>query len=66
MLIDRWHQIESLYHSASERGPGERPAYLDGACGGDEALRWEIESLLANDDLAANFLETDLGEAPHT
>lgn len=63
MLIDRWRKIESLYHSARERNPEERPAYLENACGGDEALRLEVESLLANDDLAASFLETDEHDA---
>jgi hypothetical protein len=58
MLAKRWHKIEDLYHSACERKPEERRAYLEGACGGDEALRQEIESLLANENLAASFLET--------
>ena len=63
MLIDRWQEIESLYHSARERNPEERLAYLESACGGDETLLREVESLLANDDLAAEFLET-AHEAP--
>ncbi len=58
MLIDRWQEIESLYHSARERSAEERRAYLESACPGDETLRREVESLLANDDLAAEFLET--------
>jgi len=63
MLIDRWQEIESLYHSARERNPEERLAYLESACRGDETLLREVESLLANDDLAAEFLETG-HEAP--
>ena len=63
MLIDRWQEIESLYHSARERNPEERLAYLESACGADETLLREVESLLANDDLAAEFLETN-HEAP--
>ena len=64
MLTDRWHEIESLYHSARERKPGERRAFLESACGSDEALRREVESLLDSDDLAASFLETDQPEVP--
>ena len=39
--------------------PAERrPAYLAEACGGNEALRQEVESLLASDERAKSFLET--------
>lgn len=62
MLAERWCEIESLYHSACELGPEERRAYLESACGTDEALRHEVESLLANQDLAADFLETQSPE----
>jgi serine/threonine protein kinase len=58
MLAERWPEIENLYHSAYKLKPEDRGAYLESACGGDEALLREVESLLANDDLAANFLET--------
>jgi non-specific serine/threonine protein kinase len=58
MLTDRWLEIETLYNSACERKPEERGAYLESACGGDESLRLEVESLLAHEELAANFLET--------
>jgi non-specific serine/threonine protein kinase len=64
MLADRWHQVETLYHSAREKRADERRAYLDSACSGDDALRREVESLLANDELAASFLETDPAEGP--
>ena len=35
-----------------------RAAYLAEACGGNEALRHEVESLLASDTHAKSFLET--------
>src|SRR4029453_12273240 len=35
-----------------------RPAYLAEVCNGDEALRHEVELLLAHSDQAASFLET--------
>ena len=64
MLTDRWREIETLYHSACERKPEERRAYLESACGGDESLRLEVESLLAHEELAANFLETHESTTP--
>lgn len=42
----RWQRIKELYSSAAERRPEERDAFLSAACGGDEALRGEINRLL--------------------
>ena len=54
---ERWARIERLYHEALVYGATERRAFLAGACGGDDALRQEVESLLAHDGGAA-FLNT--------
>jgi hypothetical protein len=42
--------IESLYHAALAKEPGERSSYLSAACADDLALRSEVESLLARAD----------------
>jgi len=57
MASDRWSEIERVYHQALERDAGERTAFLDAACGGDEALRAEVESLLGYQRSAEGFLE---------
>ena len=49
MDAERWRRIEYLYHLALEREEEQRPAFLEQACGGDESLRREVESLLSND-----------------
>jgi len=54
----RSRQVEQLYDAARERDPVERAAFLEQACGGDERLRREVESLLAEDDGLRSFLET--------
>src|SRR5215510_9018275 len=51
MTPERWRQIETLYHAARERDDGDRPRFLDGACGDDRELRREVESLLAQPSL---------------
>ena len=51
-------RISDLYHAALKRALEERSAFLAQACDGDDALRQEVESLLANDSAAAPFLET--------
>ena len=48
MTPERWQRIEELYHAAYARPPGERAAFLEDACRGDDALRREVESLLTD------------------
>ena len=55
---DRWKQVEELYHAAVEREESRRAAFLEQACGGDEALRQRVEALLAHSVQASStFLE---------
>ena len=54
---DRWEHVERLYHDALARDEGERAAFLGHACGGDETLRREVESLLAYASGAQAFLD---------
>ena len=58
IMNDRWQQVEQLYHAALERGAVERGAFLAEACAGDDSLRREVESLLAYEDQAENFIES--------
>lgn len=44
---DRWGRVESVFSRALELPAEERHAFLTAACSGDEALRGEVESLLA-------------------
>jgi serine/threonine protein kinase len=50
--VERWQQIQSIFHEALERSPSEREGYVCQACAGDGDLHREIASLLAsyNDD----------------
>jgi tRNA A-37 threonylcarbamoyl transferase component Bud32/tetratricopeptide (TPR) repeat protein len=57
MDADRALRLEQLYHSALEHPEGERDEYLESACGIDLDLRRDVESLLAHDQQAANFIE---------
>src|SRR4051794_7235443 len=47
MSPERWREVENLYQSTMDRDPQLRAAYLAEACGGDEGLRREVDSLLA-------------------
>jgi serine/threonine protein kinase len=57
MTPDRWKLIEQLYHSALKQQPSRRSAFLQEACGGDETLRREVESLLAHQQSSEGFIE---------
>jgi hypothetical protein len=63
MTPERWRQIEQLYHSALNRGTDELADFLEKSCGGDEALRQEVEALLANEGEAKGFIEAPALEA---
>jgi predicted Ser/Thr protein kinase len=56
MPAERAQRIEQLYHDARKRDPGQRAGFLEQACAGDEGLRREVESLLAEDDGVQSFL----------
>src|SRR5262245_1247773 len=58
MKPERWKKIEELYQAALEQKTGEAAAFLEQACAGDDALRKEVEKLLAHRLPAEDFLET--------
>ena len=64
MTPERWHAVKELLDRALERAPGERAAFLAGACGADAALRHEVESLLAAGERTGGFLEPPPAAAP--
>ena len=58
MENERWQRIEQLYHSALDRKESDRASYLQEACKNDEGLRHEVESLLACQEKAKDFIES--------
>jgi len=42
----RWNRIEEILQGALDLEPGQRAAFLDDACGADDDLRRNVESLL--------------------
>ena len=65
MTPDRWKRLEEIYHAARTRDSAERAAYVAAACGDDEDLRLQIESLLIHGE-ALSKLESKVvrGAAP--
>ncbi len=64
MLPDNWDRIQSVFLAAVDKPFRERAALLDEACQGDNSLRAEVESLLANDGGGMNAVSAAIaGEA---
>src|SRR5215831_2887614 len=66
-VVDHWTAVKRIHQSALDVDSSERAAFLDKSCGGDEALRREVESLLTYATDAESFLEwpaADLTTAP--
>ena len=62
MSVD-WQRIEDLFHRAADLPAADRAAFLSTACAGDDALRREVESLLANDDPDNNVVQAAVAGA---
>lgn len=58
MNPERWLEIERIYNAVLEIEPGERQAFLEKACAGDDSLRKEVERLLAKQSAAGSFIES--------
>jgi eukaryotic-like serine/threonine-protein kinase len=55
---ERWQVVKTVLDDVLERAAAERTAYLALRCQGDDELRGEVESLLAAEVQAADFIET--------
>ena len=57
MNPDRWREVETIFNQALEVEQSRRAALIEKSCAGDDALRMEVESLLAQHDNAGDFIE---------
>ncbi|MEK7831350.1 MAG: serine/threonine-protein kinase, partial [Acidobacteriota bacterium] len=46
---ERWRKVEEIFQTVADCEPAARTTFLADACAGDEALRREVESLLAHE-----------------
>ena len=53
----RWRAVKEIVHGALERALADRAKFLDVACGDDNDLRREVESLLSASEQQDDFLE---------
>ena len=60
MSADRWKVVKGLFQRAIKLPPEQWCDYLDGVCAGDESLRRDVASLLAEHEPGARSLLTRL------
>ena len=58
MTNENWQQVREIFDGALRQKSERREGFVNQACGGDEILLAEVESLLASFDSAEDFLET--------
>ncbi len=57
MTPERWQQVKEIFDSAIKYLPEHRPAFISQACGGDDELRSEVESLITSHEKEGSFID---------
>jgi eukaryotic-like serine/threonine-protein kinase len=55
---EQWQKVQDLFFDALEREPRDRSAFLDEACGGDDALRREVALLVSAHETEEHFIDS--------
>ena len=55
MDVDRWQRLSEVFHAALALERDQRAAFLEDACGEDDALRRDVEALLAKNVRGSGF-----------
>ena len=57
MTPERWQQVKEIFDSAIKYLPEHRHAFISQACGGDDELRDEVESLITSHEKEGSFID---------
>src|SRR5437867_694764 len=63
MTPGRWEKVKNNFDSALKYEARERSVFLSNACGDDENLRQEVESLIASHEKTGTFIDSPAYEA---
>jgi tetratricopeptide (TPR) repeat protein len=66
MTSERWERIKSVFDSALELLPENRPSFVANACIGDEGLREEVTRLLVEFEKTETFLGQPVARLSHS
>jgi Tol biopolymer transport system component len=57
-MLERWQQVEEIFHTAVRLKPEERASFLSEACASDRDLLAEVESLISAHEQPGSFLDS--------
>jgi len=57
MSPEKWLEVKTIFNAALDLPAAARAAFVEEKCAADDALREEVEALLASSDEAAGFIE---------
>jgi eukaryotic-like serine/threonine-protein kinase len=57
MTPERWQQVDDIFQAAMELRIEDRSVFVESACGGDDELRREVESLITADKQGLSLVE---------
>jgi serine/threonine protein kinase/TolB-like protein/Tfp pilus assembly protein PilF len=63
MTPERWQRVKEIFDAALQIEPAKRSAFLSNACGGDDDLRNEVETLIASHEKDGSFIDAPAYEA---
>jgi len=63
MTPERWQKVKEIFQAAQDRRPADRALFLASACEGDDALRKEVELLLASSEKDGSFIDSPAYQA---
>ena len=59
----QWENLKEIFHAAVELPSGEREAYLDKACEGNQSLRSAVDSLIKSHEGTNHFIDSPAYQA---
>lgn len=63
MTPERWQKVKEIFEAALKVEPAQRSLFLSRACGSDDNLRLEVESLIAAHEKDGSFIDAPAYEA---
>jgi serine/threonine protein kinase len=63
MTPERWQRVKEVFQAALDHAPRERLSFISAACGADEDLRHEVESLISSHEQTGTFIDSPAYEA---
>ena len=63
MTPERWQKVKEIFAAALKIEPAQRSPFLSRACGGDDDLRQEVESLIASHEKPGTFIDSPAYQA---